>query len=132
MYATIEDVKARCGYTLTADQERACAVMLEDCRIMIDSINPMADFEAKRLVSCNMVIRALKQNDSDTPIGATQGSMSALGYSQSWTFGKNGSYGELYLSRSDKRLLGYGNKIGASNPLGLGGGKSERDCDYLI
>jgi hypothetical protein len=39
-----------------------------------------------------------------------------MGYSQSWTIG-NGSTGELYLSRTEKKLLGAGNSIGSHSPL---------------
>ena len=38
-------------------------------------------------------------------------------YSQSWTMGTGGSVGELYLSKSEKQLLGGGNSIGAYSPL---------------
>ena len=54
---------------------------------------------------------------SDIPTGATQGSMSALGYSQSWTVGSGGSVGELYLSKLDKQLLGRSNSIGSYSPV---------------
>ena len=54
---------------------------------------------------------------SGVPMGATQGSMSGLGYSQSWTMGSNGSAGELYLAKLEKQMLGYGNKIGSHSPL---------------
>ena len=63
-----------------------------------------------------MVLRAIG-NDVDIPMGATQGSMSGLGYSQSWTIGTGGSVGELYLSKTDKQLLGGGNQIGTKSPL---------------
>jgi hypothetical protein len=49
-------------------------------------------------------------------MGASQGSMSGLGYSQSWTISAGGSVGELYLGKADKQLLGYGNKIGSYSP----------------
>lgn len=63
-----------------------------------------------------MVLRALG-SDNDIPMGATQGSMSGLGYSQSWTISSGGSVGELYLSKSDKMLLGGSNAIGSHSPL---------------
>jgi hypothetical protein len=63
-----------------------------------------------------MVIRQMGDgDDAGVPIGATQGSMSGLGYSQSWTL-SSGSTGEMYLSKMDKQLLGYGNKIGSYSP----------------
>ena len=54
--------------------------------------------------------------DAGIPMGATQGSMSALGYSQSWTIG-SGSAGELYLGKLEKKLLGCGNSIGSYSPV---------------
>ena len=54
--------------------------------------------------------------DYDIPVGATQGSMSGLGYSQSWTI-SNGSTGELYLAKLEKELLGRGNAIGSYSPI---------------
>jgi len=49
-------------------------------------------------------------------MGATQGSIGALGYTQSWTL-NNGSVGELYLAKTEKQLLGIGNKLGSHSPL---------------
>ena len=58
------------------------------------------------------------QGDSSAqfPLGFTQGTLSAMGYSQSWTMG-TGSSGELYLSKLERRLLGVGDRIGAHSPL---------------
>ena len=66
-----------------------------------------------------MVQRAMGDLDggNQVPMGATQGSMSALGYSQSWTFGSSGGTGELYLSKLEKQLLGLGNRIGSHSPV---------------
>ena len=50
------------------------------------------------------------------PMGASQGSATALGYTQSWTM-SGGSSGELYLSKLEKRLLGLGSRVGAHSPL---------------
>ena len=64
-----------------------------------------------------MVMRAIGDGDGGgIPMGATQGSQSGLGYSESWTIG-SGSAGELYIGKLEKKLLGSDNKIGASNPL---------------
>lgn len=117
-YATVQDVQDRMSATMTQDQESICGNLLNDAAIIIDAYNADADLDAKNLVSIRMVIRAM-QADESIPIGATQGSMSALGYSQSWTTGTGSSVGELYLAKLDKKLLGVGNAIGASNPLGV-------------
>lgn len=117
-YATVQDVQDRMSTTMTQDQESICGNLLNDAAVIIDAYNAGADLDAKNLVSIRMVIRAM-QADESIPIGATQGSMSAMGYSQSWTTGTGSSVGELYLAKLDKKLLGVGNAIGASNPLGV-------------
>ena len=117
VYATAEDVQRRMVKPMSAVQTNICTTLLEDAAALIDSIAPDASNEAKLTVSCSMVIRAMgSQSEVGVPVGATQGSASALGYSQSWTI-SNGSTGELYLSRTEKRLLGVGNKIGSYSPV---------------
>ncbi len=116
-YATFEDVQARMSRTLSAEEQAICTTLLDDAAIIIDSFNSLASDDVKKVVSCRMVIRALGDGDSQgVPVGATQGSMSGLGYSQSWTI-SSGSVGELYLARMDKTLLGRGNVIGSHSPL---------------
>ncbi len=115
-YATWQDIQARLSRDLTADEQTLCTTLLGDAGIIIDTFNVNASADAKLVVSCRMVIRAIG-DDSGIPMGATQGSMSALGYSQSWTMSGGASIGELYLSKLDKELLGYGNKIGSYSPV---------------
>lgn len=114
-YATVNDVQARIAKTLTAAEQALCGNQLDDAAVIIDAYKASASADAKKVVSCRMVIRTLNV-DSDIPIGATQGSLSGLGYSQSWTIG-SGSSGELYLSKTDKQLLGSGNNIGSHSPV---------------
>lgn len=113
-YATIEDIKARYDIPLN---ENTCMALLEDSAVVIDAYNRKATADVKKVVSCRMVLRALGTGSgADVPIGATQGTMSALGFSQSWAL-SSGATGELYLSKLDKKLLGTGNKIGSHSPL---------------
>lgn len=119
-YATIQDVQARIDRDLSPEESNRCIALLEDAAIMIDRFaSENASNDAKRLVCCRMVIRALGDgSDTGVPMGATQGSMSGLGYAQSWTFGSaGGASGELYLSKADKQLLGAGNRIGSYSPV---------------
>ena len=116
-YATVADVQARMMRTLSTDEEAVCATLLDDAALHIDSYNANASEAIKKTVSCNMVIRSLGDGASDIPIGASQGSMSGLGYSQSWTMGSGGSVGQLYISKTDKKLLGVGNNIGSYSPV---------------
>ena len=116
-YATIEDVQARMTRTLSEDERTVCTNLLDDAVAIINAYNEEAYEENKKIVSCRMVARAIGDGtDAGIPMGATQGSMSALGYSQSWTIG-SGAVGELYLSKLEKKLLGVGNKIGSRSPV---------------
>lgn len=116
-YATVEDVQARMTRTMSESEQAICSTMLDDAAVIIDSFNKNASEDSKKVVSCRMVIRQLGDgSDSGIPIGATQGSMSGLGYAQSWTV-SNGSVGEVYLSKLDKQLLGVGNRIGSYSPV---------------
>lgn len=115
-YATYTDIQTRLGRTFDQTEIGICNQLLERAGLEIDSYNANASTDAKKSVSIEAVSRAMNET-SDVPMGASQGTMSALGYSQSWTMPSGGSVGSVYLSKSDKRILGYGNAIGASNPL---------------
>lgn len=123
-YATVEDVQARMTRELSEQEQAVATNLLDDAAVMIDVFNEKAVEANKKVVSCRMVIRALGDGDTvGVPVGATQGSMSGLGYSQSWTL-SNGSVGELYLSKSDKALLGGSDRIGSYSPVEeLAGGR---------
>lgn len=116
-YATVTDVQA--GFRpLEADEISICDALLEESAVIIDSYNQNADENAKKLVSCRMVRRAIGDSTGGQtlPLGATQGSIAAGGYSQSWTI-SGGSAGELYLGKVEKKLLGIGNSIGSYSPV---------------
>ena len=116
-YATVSDVQARMTRQMTASEEAVCTTFLDDAAIIIDAYNSEASADAKKTVSCRMAIRAMGDGgDQGVPIGATQGSMSALGYSQSWTI-SSGATGELYIGKLEKKLLGMGEKIGSYSPV---------------
>lgn len=114
-YATVNQVEA--GFReLTDDEQEKCKALLEEAAVLIDAVAKRAPIDSKCVVSCRIVRRSLGDGgNASVPLGSTQGSISALGYSQSWTI-SNGSAGELYLGKTDRQLLGLSNKIGASNP----------------
>ena len=115
-YASVRDVQERMTRTLSDKEQSKCHYMLADAALIIDAYNSTASAEAKKVVSCRMVERALGDGtEAGIPMGATQGSASALGYSQSWTIGA-GTVGELYISKVEKKLLGAGNVIGSYSP----------------
>lgn len=116
-YATVSDVQARMTRSMTETDQTVCLSLLEDAAVIIDAYNAEASENAKKTVSCRMVVRALGDGTSQgIPMGATQGSMSALGYSQSWTIG-SGSAGELYIGKLEKKILGAGEAIGSYSPI---------------
>lgn len=117
-YASVDDVQARMVRNLTGDEALICETLLDDAAAEIDAYNTSATEAIKKIVSCRMVIRAIGDNQTaGVPIGASQGSMSALGYSQSWTLGSGGGSGELYVSKEERRMLGVANHIGSYSPI---------------
>lgn len=115
-YATLSDVQDRITRAISDEEAGVVNALLDDAAILIDASNTTANDAAKMVVSCRMVIRALGDGNDNLPVGATQGSMSGLGYSQSWTIGNSGSIGELYLTKTDRRLLKLGDMIGSHSP----------------
>lgn len=116
-YATVSDVQERLGRSMTQQEESQCTALLEDAALLIDAYRAAASDAAKKAVSCRMVIRVLGDGGGYAPAGATQGTVSALGYSQSWSYASGGGAGELYLSKTDKLMLGGSNAIGSYSPV---------------
>lgn len=116
-YATVTDVTDRMVRELSEKEQTVVGNLLDDAAVLIDAYNVNASPDAKKIVSCRMVIRAIGDGSSEIPAGATQGTISALGYSQTWTMGTNASVGQLYLDRTDKTMLGGGSKIGSYSPV---------------
>lgn len=118
-YATYSDVETRIGRTFSTTEKNTCTSLLNRAALMIDSYSAATDKsdDVKKEVSINMVSRVMADTSTDIPVGASQGSMSGLGYAQSWTIGNGGSVGELYIGKADKKLLGIGNQIGSHSPV---------------
>lgn len=117
-YATVSDVQNRMIRTMGASEQTICTNLLDDAAVIIDAAASSATAAQKKVVSCRMVMRALGDGSSGTvPMGASQGSMSGLGYAESWTMGAGGSVGELYLSKGDRQLLGLSNAVGSYSPV---------------
>ena len=111
-YTSVEDVQAGFRPLKDAEKEKVSR-LIEEAAEIIDTAAPHADDRKKAIVSCRMVRRAIGDGGSAY---YPMGSMSALGYAQSWTM-NGGSSGELYLGKTDKQLLGIGNRIGSHSPL---------------
>ena len=116
-YATVADVQERMLRTLSTDEQSVASTLLDDAAVLIDALKSNATNDVKGVVSARMVVRALGDGqDAGVPMGATQGSVSALGYAQSWTIGSGGSFGDLYVSKADRQMLGVSNSIGSYSP----------------
>lgn len=127
-YATFTDVQIRIGKTFSETEQDICTSLLDRAALMIDSYSAASDKSdaIKKEVSVNMVGRVMTDTSMDIPVGASQGSMSGLGYAQSWTMGTGGSVGELYFGKADRKLLGIGNQIGSYSPVEeLAGGTND-------
>lgn len=114
-YADVDDVAA--GFRSLSEEEKAKAdALLKEAGVLIDAVASSASSEAKKVVSCRLVRRSIGDGDTAIPIGATQGSVSALGYAQTWQIG-SGSSGEMYLNKTDRQLLGLSRRIGFISAL---------------
>lgn len=118
-YATYEDVQRRIGKTFTETEQTTCTDLLNRVALIIDSYSSATNKSAdiKKEVSVNTVSRIMVDAGMEIPMGASQGSMSGMGYAQSWTIGSGGSVGETYFSKADRKLLGIGNQIGSYSPV---------------
>ena len=107
-YALVSDIEARLGRTFDTTETGICTSLLDEAGAIIDAYNANANADAKKTVSIRVVSRAIGTSDVDVPIGATQGSMSALGYSKSWTRGAGASTGEFCRGKEESNVSGGG------------------------
>lgn len=117
-YATVEQVEA--GFrTLDSDEQERCEALLEEAAVLIDAAAADASGDAKRVVSCRMVRRVLGDGVGTAlmPMGANQASMTAGPYTQQWTIATGGASGELYIGKTERALLGLGNRVGSYSPV---------------
>ena len=114
-YATVEDLASR-WRALDASEESRADVLLEDAAVVIDSYlrGKVASEDALRVVSCNMVKRAM---DADMS-GVSQQTETAGPYSQTFTWANPN--GDMYLTKRERDMLGPKGRAGFFNPL-LGG-----------
>ena len=72
-YATVQDVQARMLRTMSSAEEAVCANLLDDAGVIIDAYNADASANAKKVVSCNMVVRAMGDGELTTDLLKTTG-----------------------------------------------------------
>ena len=112
-YATVQDLEAR--WRALSESEQAVALtLLDDAAVIIDSMGTPSSTAAALIVSCDMVRRSMSMSQADA-YGVEQASMTAGPYAQQWTFAN--PTGELYLTRAERKMLGFlGGSIGFARP----------------
>lgn len=110
-FATVEQYEARYGEA--ADRDLLAEVLMDVTRLMASELErsgiPMDAGKADlRMQVCrSAAYRAMGQESSqELPIGATQYTHSAGVYSESVSIGN--PYRDVYLTKSERRLLGIG------------------------
>lgn len=114
-YVTVEEIEN--GYRkLSDDESRLCTDLIAEASTLIDAYALSADEGIKKIVAKRMIRRAIASSGAGTvPFGSNGGTVSAMGYSQSFTM--TGTVGEVYLSRAEKNMLGSKARIGFSSSL---------------
>lgn len=109
VYAEVTDLEAR-WRTLTEAEHATATTLLGDAQLMIDTECPpaveptAAQLEARKIVSCNMVKRAMLNSEQAAGIESTQAT--AGPFSRSFNF--SNPTGEMYLTKKDRKLIGCG------------------------
>lgn len=118
-FAEVHDIEARWRALTVEETARADALIADASAILESLVSVVGEDERQaellKTVCCSMVIRAMSATAADS-YGATQMSMTAGAYSQSWTY--SNPTGDLYLTRLEKRLLGIGVGLIGWAPLG--------------
>lgn len=122
-YADVSDIEAR-WRALDADEAERAAVLLEDASAMLAArvdvdASDKAQAAALKMVACSMVIRVMGAGGAGGAYGATSASMTGGPYSQTWTY--EAPVGDMYITKSERAMLGIGAmSIGSIRPMWAG------------
>lgn len=119
-YATVEQYEARFGHVDDTDLLGECLddateainAALESAGIDYD--DPSEAFESRLMRVCRSVANRLMPFETSAPAGATQVSMTAGPYQQSFSLPQ--SYGTAKLLPSEMKMLGIGGRLGVARP----------------
>lgn len=127
VYATVDDLAAR-WRPLTDGESVRAAVLLEDAAVRLDAACPPSvppteqELSARKIVSCEMVKRAMAVSGGGEGVGVTSLQMGAGPYQETRQFAN--PTGDLYLAKGDKLLLGCGKSQAFTVPM-------SNDADYV-
>lgn len=123
-FASTDDYEARYGDVddqdalkeVLMDATREIAAALD--RASINYEDPEEEYAECLMQACrSMAYRAMDQGETEMPVGTTQYSQGAGDFSASYSF--RNPYGEVYISKSERRLLGLDRaRVGFSVPNG--------------
>ena len=105
-YADVSDLESR-WRELTEEEQARAAVLLDDASAMLAASVEVDESDEQqmallKIVTCNMVQRSMSTGGD--MYGVTQQSMTAVGFSQQYTYAN--PTGDLYITKSEKRMLG--------------------------
>lgn len=119
-YATVADLEAR-WRTLTTEERSRAEVLLEDAAVRLDATCPPSEppteqeLAARKIVSCEMVKRAMSSPGGVDGVGVTSIQQGAGPYQETRQF--SNPTGDLYLTKADKGLLRCGRQVAFTIPM---------------
>ncbi|MDH5132880.1 MULTISPECIES: hypothetical protein [unclassified Microbacterium] len=119
-YATVADLEDR-WRTLTSAEEARAEVLLGDAAVRLDvscppSVPPtVSELAARKIVSCEMVKRAMATPGGVAGIGVTSVQAGAGPFQETQQFAN--PTGDLYLTKADRDLLGCGVQVAFTVPM---------------
>lgn len=120
VYATVNDLEAR-WRPLASDESSRAEVLLEDAAVRLDAACPPSDpptvqeLAARKIVSCEMVKRAMASGTAGAGVGITSIQQGAGPYQETLQFAN--PTGDLYLTKADRKLLGCGAQEAFTVPM---------------
>lgn len=120
VYATVADLEDRWRTLNTAEAARA-DVLLGDAAVRLDVLCPPSDpptepeLAARKIVSCEMVKRAMANPGGTDGVGIASSQSGAGPFQQTLQF--SNPSGDLYVTKSDRALLGCGNQVAFTFPM---------------
>jgi hypothetical protein len=111
-YAIITDLESRWRTLSTAEKTRA-TTLLDDAAVRLDAecppSDPIDDADARKIVSCEMVKRAMSAPGGVDAIGVTSIQTGAGPFQQTQQF--TNPTGDLYMTKGDRKLLRCGRQV---------------------
>ena len=109
-YATVEQYVARFGPVEDTGMLSEClddasaAIRIALTKAHVDCDNPSEDLADRMMRACRSIANRIMPSGSDVPVGVTQESMTAVGFTHSMSY--TPSYGTPKLLQSELDLLG--------------------------